>query len=166
MVDVLKRTGRADKVDKIDSLLKSLKGSISAPGSDWKSFSIPLQTSDSCIPMMIHIRSLMARRDDDQTDHKENDPHTKGPRVVIDIHFSRLGDFQIDMLAPGHLRLDTVLRTELSFSSRMQDRIRRLYAAAMEKTRMTGDVFFQTNYPRQFRTDNNDTNRKSVTVMI
>ncbi len=143
-INALKRSGRGDRLEKLDGLLRNLKSLMSPATSDWKSYMIPVQTDATILPIMMHVKSTPENHQNPNGSETENLQKTGGKRVIIDMTLDRMGEVQVDMRMPHQIKqLDTILRTEFPLSRIMQNTIARLYAGAMEKTHLRGDILFQ-----------------------
>lgn len=139
----IKQKGRGDRIDRLGDMGRSLNSSPDPINASWRSFQIPIQTDSGIMPVILHLKHHHDQSDDPHQPEKQNSKNP-GQRVVMDVVFDRMGPVQMDMHLP-HLskRLDTILRTEIPLSRAMQSTITRLYAGAMDKTQLTGEILFQ-----------------------
>ena len=79
----------------------------------------------------------------DDTDTSADDERKRRRlRFLFDLSLSRMGDVQVDGFLQSE-RLDLILRTRTPLSPPMQHQMKRIYAGAMDKSRLTGDLSFQ-----------------------
>ena len=69
-------------------------------------------------------------------------------RFLFDLSLSRMGAVQVDGFMQSQ-RLDIILRTRTPLSPPMQRQMKQLYAGAMDKSRLTGELSFQSR-PEQW----------------
>jgi hypothetical protein len=110
---------------------------------DWKAVALPLFQDNQVFRLPVYYKSWP-----DDSDGNETDARRKVNRFLFALHLSRMGDIQVD----GFMRrknLDTILRTKAPLSVAMQHAVRCLYASAMERSDLTGEIAFQSK-PEQF----------------
>ncbi len=79
---------------------------------------------------------------DDTDMAAEDERKRRRLRFLFDLSLSRMGDVQVDGFLQSE-RLDLILRTRTPLSPPMQHQMKRIYAGAMDKSRLTGDLSFQ-----------------------
>lgn len=79
---------------------------------------------------------------DDTDTSAEDERKRRRLRFLFDLSLSRMGDVQVDGFLQSE-RLDLILRTRTPLSPPMQRQMKRIYAGAMDKSRLTGDLSFQ-----------------------
>jgi len=142
----IKQKGRGDRIDRLSDMGRSLNSSSDHTNASWRSFQIPVQTDTGIMPVTLHLKHHHDQTDDLGHPEKQNSKKS-GERVVMDVVFDRMGSVQMDMHLPHQSkRLDTILRTEIPLSRAMQSTITRLYAGAVSKTHMTGEIIFQGDH--------------------
>lgn len=116
-------------------------------GAEWKSYALPLGHEGDMFKMALHVRDDGGRNNAD-TDKNAHDT----TRFIFDLKLPRMGALQLDGLFQNALhsqnssqgQLDVVLRTENHFSKAMRQEMRKIYASAMEKSRLYGELHFST----------------------
>lgn len=147
---------RSDLIDKFLAELGAMRGGIpatlsgatapsspSAPvGFDWRVMYLPFAFGQDIRKVPLYYKEM------DGDSEAETKDRQRRLRFLFDLHLSRMGDVQID----GFLqqpRLDLVVRTKTPLSVSMQSRMKQLYAGAVEKSNMTGELGFQSK-PEQW----------------
>lgn len=107
---------------------------------DWKGMIIPFAWQNQILKVPMYFK------DDPQEDVTDSDtePHRKRRlRFLFDLQLSRMGGVQVDGFLKSQ-RLDLILRTKTALSPLMQHDMRKLYAGAVEKSNLTGELSFQS----------------------
>lgn len=129
------------------NFLDMLSGDLAKSGSslqgtqhtgDWRGLSIPFWWEQHIYKIPLYYKHLP----DDESDGHADDRRKRRLRFLFDLQLSRMGDVQIDgfLQAP---RLDLILRTKTPLSVPMQEKMKQIYAGAVEKSQLTGDLGFQ-----------------------
>lgn len=111
---------------------------------DWRATTIPFHFGH-------HIQKLPVyyKRSDDDGATKDKEQRARRLRFLFDLQMTRMGAVQIDGFLQSQAekqenqRLDIILRTKHPLSVAMQSQMKRIYAGATEKSRLTGDLSFQ-----------------------
>ncbi|MBI1327356.1 MAG: hypothetical protein GC136_06895 [Alphaproteobacteria bacterium] len=117
-----------DDLKKISSSTTTVKHE----SGEWRVQQLPFLWQNEITPINIYSRFQR-----EETEQQEN----TGKRFVIQLNLSRIGPLQVD----GFLReqqLDTIIRTNLPFSPAMQEQLSVVYATAMQKSNLTGQIIF------------------------
>lgn len=105
---------------------------------DWKGMFIPFAWQNQILKVPLYYK-------DSQEFEEENDAQSKRKRqlrFLFDLKLSRMGGVQVDGFLQSQ-RLDLILRTKTPLSPPMQQEMRKLYAGAVEKSNLTGELSFQ-----------------------
>lgn len=105
---------------------------------DWKGMFIPFAWQNQILKVPLYYK-------DSQEFEDENDAQSKRKRqlrFLFDLKLSRMGGVQVDGFLQSQ-RLDLILRTKTPLSPPMQQEMRKLYAGAVEKSNLTGELSFQ-----------------------
>ena len=96
------------------------------------------------------IQKIALYYKNDSQQEQNNNPENRQHRFIFDLSLDAMGPVQVDGLFRAQ-RLDLIVRAKEPFSQPMQTEMRRLYAGALGKTGVTGDLSFQ-NRPDQWVT--------------
>lgn len=135
---ILRQVGKTD-------ILTALRGDIAMATraesmplqQDWRVAYLPLLWENQVQKTPLYYKTL---RDDGEAE--QNAQKRRRLRFLFDLQLSRMGGVQVDGFMQSE-RLDIILRTKSPLSPPMQSDMKRLYAGAMEKSRLTGDLSFQ-----------------------
>lgn len=143
-IDILRRAGRADIIARAGRDFAGLQRSATEPVSqDWRGVTLPLAWQNDIHKMMLYFRR-------DNKDGENGDTGIPGTRFIFDLNLSRMGAVQIDGYhRPAQKKLDLIVRTQKPLGQDMQQAMRRRWAAALEQTRLQGEMSFQSK-PEQF----------------
>ncbi len=138
-VALLRQMGKAD-------LLRSVTSDMAVAGKlehmllpqDWRMTMLPLLWDNQIHKAPLYYKHLPDEQDKDGADAKKR--HKL--RFLFDLNMSRMGGVQVDGFMQSE-RLDLILRTKSPLSRAMQSEMKRIYAGAMDKSRLTGDLSFQ-----------------------
>jgi hypothetical protein len=141
-LDLLRQSSRGK------SLLDALSGDIgranrgeTAPmAGDWRGVYIPFTWDQNIHKIPLYYKEM------EQNSKDEEERKRRRMRFLFDLNLSRMGDVQIDgFLQPAETsaRLDLVMRTRTPLSPPMQARMKQIYAGAVEKSQLVGDLSFQ-----------------------
>jgi hypothetical protein len=133
-LEMVQKLGKHSLLSRLSGEMSSLAGNNDAPGTDWKSFPVPILWQNEISKIMFHVRK--------EPSEKEQQDGDGGTRFVMDLPLTRMGDVQIDGLVRGK-QLDLILRTQMPISASMQDAMRVAYARALDGTDIYGDIGFQ-----------------------
>lgn len=106
---------------------------------DWRMTMLPLLWENQIYKTPLYYKHFPEDGDKDESADKKR----KRLRFLFDLTLSRMGDVQVDGFMQSE-RLDIILRTKTRLSQGMQGQMRQLYAGAMEKSRLTGELSFQS----------------------
>lgn len=109
------------------------------PQQQWSVYLVPMFFGQEAQHMRLFVRS------DDHDKHKDDAIHNQ--RFIMEIALSNLGDMQLDGFVQGGKRpsqFDLVIRTAKSLPDAVEADISRLFANAIESTRLKGRIIFQT----------------------
>lgn len=127
-------------------LLKGLAHDVSSASksesltasADWRGVNLPLLWDGDIHNLRFHYKHLP-----DNSDSKlEDERKRRRLRFLFDLQLSRMGGVQVDGFMQD-ARLDIVLRTKNQLSPPMRERMRQVYAGAMEKSQLIGELSFQ-----------------------
>ncbi|HEU4838948.1 MAG TPA: hypothetical protein VFS88_06015, partial [Micavibrio sp.] len=135
-LEMVQKLGKESLLSRLSGETSSLAGNNDAPGTDWKSFPVPILWQNEISKIMLHVRK--------EPSEKEQQEGDGGTRFVMDLALTRMGDVQIDGLVRGK-QLDLILRTQMPISASMQDAMRVAYARALDGTDIFGDIGFQSD---------------------
>ncbi len=119
----------------LSSASKSESLSVST---DWRGLNLPLLWDGDIHNLRFHYKHLPDNSQSDQ----ENERKKRRLRFLFDLQLSRMGGVQVDGFMQD-ARLDIVLRTKTQLSPPMRERMRQVYAGAMDRSRLTGELSFQ-----------------------
>lgn len=102
---------------------------------DWRHIAIPIISHQQIEKCNLYYK------EDDDTQNKEG--KEKKIRFIFDINFSSIGNLQIDGLLFGK-RLDLILRSDDPISEASRQEIRKIYAGAINKNSLSGDIAFKS----------------------
>jgi len=138
--NLLRGEGRSDLIGRLErgfsALGKSFREPVPVPGGELRSVSLPMLFGPDLSRLQFHVRDYHG----DGENGKDGDDKPDR-RIVIDFSLSRMGDMQIDSLLIGQ-RMETVLRTQTSFSEAMRQDLRKRYADVMRGIGYQGHLDF------------------------
>lgn len=105
---------------------------------DWRGVNLPLLWDGDIHNLRFHYKHLPDNSEADQ----ENERKKRRLRFLFDLQLTRMGGVQVDGFMQD-TRLDIVLRTKTQLSPPMRERMRQVYAGAMDRSRLTGELSFQ-----------------------
>lgn len=138
-ISLMRQMGKADILRSAtsDMVVASKLENIQLP-QDWRMTMLPLLWENQ-----IHKAPLYYKHLPDDADKEAADAQKRRRlRFLFDLNLSRMGGVQVDGFMQSE-RLDIILRTKSPLSRPMQTEMKRIYAGAMEKSRLTGDLSFQ-----------------------
>ena len=137
-ISALKEAGHQKLADRLASDFSKMAGQAGETlASDWKAISMPILHDDQVSKLMFFVR-----HQDPDTGGKETNGKRQ-TRFILNLNLSRIGDMQLDGLFKQG-QLDVVLRTHNALTKTMQNELTQKYSNAMEQTRLTGLIRFQT----------------------
>ncbi len=153
--DTLRRSGKSGLLERLglesSTLNKLASDNVSG---EWRAISLPLMWENQVQKIALYYKN-------DSRPEQDN-PEGRQHRFIFDLSLDAMGPVQIDGLFRAQ-RLDLIVRAKEPFSAPMQTEMRRLYAGALGKTSVTGDLSFQ-NRPDQWVTITPD--KKNIGVSI
>lgn len=139
-ITLLRQMGKADLLRAVttDMTLASKIDGLSLP-QDWRMTMLPLLWDHH-----VHRTPLYYKHfpDEQDKDGEQTAKKRRKLRFLFDLNLSRMGGVQVDGFMQSE-RLDIILRTKSPLSTPMQSQMKRIYAGAMDKSRLTGDLSFQ-----------------------
>ncbi len=138
-ISLLRQMGKADVLRSVTSDIgvAARLENMQLP-QDWRMTMLPLLWENQIHKAPLYYKHLEGDGGKDGADAKKR----RRLRFLFDLNMSRMGGVQIDGYMQAE-RLDLILRTKSPLSRPMQTDIKRIYAGAMEKSRLTGDLSFQ-----------------------
>jgi hypothetical protein len=137
-LNMLKQTTKGRSL--LDTLVSDLTRSGRADGAavtqDWRGVHIPFLWEQNIYKIPLYYKDMS------QEEHHEKEAKKRRLRFLFDLNLTRMGDVQIDGFLQSS-RLDLIMRTKTPLSPPMQNRMKQLYAGAVEKSNLTGDLSFQ-----------------------
>ncbi|MFA7276562.1 MAG: hypothetical protein WC043_07160 [Pseudobdellovibrionaceae bacterium] len=103
---------------------------------DWKALIFPLSIDPQIFKMPVFYKQS------EEQDGPNKNTKRRTLRFLFDLRFTRMGALQIDGLMRENA-LDMILRSKTPLSPPMQQRMKQIYAGAMEKSRLNGELSFQ-----------------------
>lgn len=141
--DTLRRGGKSGLLERLglesSTLNKLATDNVSG---EWRAISLPMMWENQIQKIALYYKN-------DSRPEQDN-PEGRQHRFIFDLSLDAMGPVQIDGLFRAQ-RLDLIVRAKEQFSVPMQTEMRRLYAGALGKTSITGDLSFQ-NRPDQWVT--------------
>lgn len=136
---LLRQFGKIDflRAAGTDLNLTSRLDGLSLP-QDWRMTMIPLLWDQQVYKAPLYYKHFR----DDTEKEGDQDKKRRKLRFLFDLNLSRMGEVQVDGFMQSE-RLDLILRTKSPLSPPMQSQMKRIYAGAMDKSRLTGDLSFQ-----------------------
>lgn len=104
-------------------------------GQDWRLYLLPLLSDEQLRQIRLFIR--------DKKDGDQGSKEAKETRFVIEVTFSKLGQFQFDGLARPKA-LDLIIRTKTDIDTSMRQSITDIFADTTSALGMNGSVGFRT----------------------
>jgi hypothetical protein len=154
--DALRRGGKSGLLERLgfesSTLNKLATDNVSG---EWRAVSLPLMWENQVQKIALYYKN-------DSRQEQDNNPEARQHRFLFDLSLDAMGPVQIDGLFRAQ-RLDLIVRAKEPFSAAMQTEMRRIYAGALGKTSITGDLSFQ-NRPDQWVTITPD--KKNIGVSI
>ena len=145
-ITTLRQTTRGNELLRmLSGETRLLRQTESAPlPQDWRAMMLPFHFGH-------HIQKLPVyyKRSEDDGTEKDKEQRARRLRFLFDLQMTRMGAVQVDGFLQSQAekqenqRLDIILRTKYPLSSTMQSQMKRIYAGATEKSRLTGDLSFQ-----------------------
>lgn len=120
-----------------DMMITSRLETIPLP-QDWRMTVIPFLWEHQIHKAPVYYKQFS----DKETQDQENAEKRRKLRFLFDLNLSRMGDVQVDGFMQS-TRLDMILRTKSPLSPPMQREMKKIYAGAMDKSHLTGDLSFQ-----------------------
>ncbi len=136
-IDVLRRAGKAEVIEKMTRSFSSLSRMASEPAAqDWRAVSIPMFWQGDVHKMMLYYRH------DVKDDETEETGREKVTRFIFDLSLPRMGGVQLDGFHRTK-KLDLIVRTAAPLSLKMQAAMRSAYGRALEQAGVSGEMAFQ-----------------------
>jgi hypothetical protein len=138
-VALLKQMGKIDslRAANADMGIASRLDNLTLP-QDWRMALLPLMWENQIYKAPLYYKHYPEEGGKDDNDAKKR----RKLRFLFDLKLSRMGGVQVDGFMQSE-RLDIILRTKSPLSPPMQSQMKRIYAGAMDKSRLTGDLSFQ-----------------------
>lgn len=138
-VTLMRQMGKADVLRSVtsDMGVASRLENMTLP-QDWRMTMLPLLWENQIHKAPLYYKHLPDDADKDGAEAKKR----RRLRFLFDLNMSRMGGVQVDGFMQSE-RLDIILRTKSPLSRPMQTEMKRVYAGAMEKSRLTGELSFQ-----------------------
>lgn len=138
-ISILRQMGKADILRSLtsDMAIAARVENMQLP-QDWRMTMLPFLWENQIHKAPLYYKHLPDDGDKDAADAKKR----RRLRFLFDLNMSRMGGVQIDGFMQSE-RLDLILRTKSPLSRPMQTDMKRIYAGAIEKSRLTGDLSFQ-----------------------
>ena len=138
-VNLLRQMGKSDLLRNVttDMAMTSKIESLSYP-QDWRMTLLPMLWENQIHKLPVYYKHMPDDGNKDEADAKKR----RKLRFLFDLNLSRMGGVQVDGFMQSE-RLDIILRTKSPLSPPMQSQMKRIYAGAMDKSRLTGDLSFQ-----------------------
>jgi hypothetical protein len=138
-INLLRQSGKSDLLRNLaaDISLTSKIESLPLP-QDWRMTLFPMLWETQIHKIPVYYKHLPNEDNKEGADAKKR----RKLRFLFDLNLSRMGGVQVDGFMQSE-RLDIILRTKSPLSPPMQSQIKRIYAGAMDKSRLTGDLSFQ-----------------------
>lgn len=138
-IGLLRQMGKSDLMRHVtsDLSLTSKIESLSLP-QDWRLTLMPMLWENQIHKLPVYYKHMPDDGNKEEADAKKR----RKLRFLFDLNLSRMGGVQVDGFMQSE-RLDIILRTKSPLSPPMQSQMKRIYAGAMDKSRLTGDLSFQ-----------------------
>jgi len=138
-VALLRQMGKSDALRAVNSdmALTSKIENLSLP-QDWKMTLLPLLWENQIYKTPLYYKHFS----DEENKQDAEDKKRRRLRFLFDLNLSRMGGVQVDGFMQSE-RLDIILRTKTRLSPPMQNNMKKIYAGAMDKSRLTGELSFQ-----------------------
>lgn len=139
ITDVLRKAGKSDLINRLNSEVSSLLRLSSDPVSqEWRTTAMPMMWQNEVHKMIVHYKR------DEQSNEQREKKNTGGVRFVMNLSLSNIGPLQLDgLFRSDQKRLDLILRTNTPFISPMQNEMKLLYTHALEDIAYSGELSFQ-----------------------
>ena len=137
-LDILRQTTRGNGILKsaADDMVATSKTQGMAMPHDWRGVTIPLLWEQQIHKIPLYYKHL-------PDEGAENEERKKRRlRFLFDLNLSRMGGVQVDGFMEAQ-KLDLIVRTKSPLSPPMQSRMKQLYAGAVERSNLTGELSFQ-----------------------
>lgn len=132
---------------------------------DWRMIVLPFAFQQHIQKTPVYYKNLP----DDDAKNAERDRKARRLRFLFDLNLTRMGGIQIDgFMQPDSTtqRLDIILRTKNPLSVPMQGQMKKIYAGAMDKSHIVGDLSFQFRPEHWVTIDMADTPPPSDTILV
>lgn len=138
MAMMLRQTGKTDALRAVtsDIALTSRTETASLP-QDWRATMLPFYHEQQISKVPLYYK-----RQDEEDGEGDHARRKRLMRFLFDLKLARMGNVQIDGFMQPQ-RLDMIMRTKSPLSVPMQRTMQGLYANAMEKSNLNGDLTFQ-----------------------
>jgi hypothetical protein len=138
-IGLLRQMGKSDLMRHVtsDLSLTSKIESLSLP-QDWRLTLMPMLWENQIHKLPVYYKHMPDDGNKEDADAKKR----RKLRFLFDLNLSRMGGVQVDGFMQSE-RLDIILRTKSPLSPPMQSQMKKIYAGAMDKSRLTGDLSFQ-----------------------
>lgn len=137
-LDLLRQATRGVGILKnaADDMLATAKSHGMALPHDWRGVMIPLLWEQQIHKIPLYYKHLPDEGGEDRERKKRR------LRFLFDLKLSRMGGVQVDGFMDSQ-KLDLIVRTQSPLSVPMQSKMRQLYAGAVDRSNLTGDLTFQ-----------------------
>ena len=150
-VDLLKRLGKGDALNRLTRDLGGMQRTASDPASpqDWRGVALPMVSENELSKIMLYYRH-------DKTDSDEGEKK-RGTRFIFDLNLTQMGSVQLDGLhrpiSESESRLDLIVRTTKPVSENMRKAMRAVYIEALQQADAIGDISFQNEQEKFVKVD-------------
>ncbi|MEK7801317.1 MAG: hypothetical protein AAB276_02580 [Pseudomonadota bacterium] len=132
---------------------------------DWRMLILPFAFQQHIQKTPIYYKNVP---DEDAKD-EERSRKSRRLRFLFDLNLTRMGGVQVDgFMQPDSStqRLDIILRTKTPLSAPMQGQMKKIYAGAMDKSHIVGDLSFQFRPEQWVTLDTGATPTPSDTILV
>lgn len=132
---------------------------------DWRMIILPFAFQHHIQKTPVYYKKLP----DEGAEDAERDRKARRLRFLFDLNLTRMGGVQIDgFMQPDSStqRLDIILRTKNPLSVPMQGQMKKIYAGAMDKSHIVGDLSFQFRPEQWVTLDMGEPPPPSDTILV
>jgi len=122
--------------DLSNDLATTARSATASLANDWRGVMIPLLWEQQIHKIPLYYKHLPDEGAEDRERKKRR------LRFLFDLNLSRMGGVQVDGYMESQ-KLDLIVRTKSPLSVPMQSRMKQLYAGAVERSNLTGELSFQ-----------------------
>lgn len=138
IANLLRLTGKTDALRALTSdIALTARAENTVLAQDWRATMFPIYHDQHVHKVPVYYRH---QHEADGEDNKER--RQKLMRFLFDLKLARMGNVQIDGFMQPQ-RLDMIMRTKSPLSVPMQRNMQSLYAKAMDKSQLSGELTFQ-----------------------